>query len=306
MSLIKLAGLQSLIMPTVGTTAAMSGSPFSWLMKKSPKQKIFGFIPKPSLRRNVQEINISTIANAINNIRDGKVQDSTRFLSGLADSTIGHAGKLGIGIAEKLNKTPGVSKLYKYLTNRVISRDGKIQIDQLEKLLKTGKKINDISSKISNNPLTLYGAGIGSIVGGSKTPTDDNSRLKNTLKGFMVGGSVGFGAKKIANSVKNKTNPLASIHKHYFADDYWKERIQGANKSVIGPVLANAFTSSPESRANRIKRFNAWRDFNQDVFNKNKFVNLFNTTKDSFKTKNKNKRTLIGSLGNKLFGEDEK
>lgn len=295
MSLIKLAigpeAALSAIIPAVGTTSAMSGSPLKWIMKKIPKRKLFNqkWLPtEPSLRRKLQEINIATLGNAVNNIRNGKVQDSTKFLSGLLDSQLGHTGKLGVGFIESLYKDKGPSgKIGRKLLEKIVKTDGTINIPKLEKTLSYANTAYNKSTSLKSKPLVLAGALSGGAIGAVRKPNEKNSRLKNIMKGSVEGAGLGLGVKKGLGLISTKLKPAAFVHKEYFADSYWKDRITNANDSHIirniGKATANRFTTFPDLRKARVARFNAVRAAKEDLFSIKKVKNAVKLTANSFK-----------------------
>lgn len=298
MSLIKLAigpeialsGV-SPIAQAIGTTSAMSGNPLKWVMKKFPKRKLFNqkWLPtEPSFRRRSHELGIATFGNIVNNIRNGKTQDSTRFISAYLDSQLGHTARMGGKVIEEIYKDKGsYGKLGRKLLDKIVKTDGTIDIPKLEKILSYANTAYNQSTLFKNKPLVLAGTLSGGAIGAVRKPNEKNSRFKNIMKGSIEGAGIGLGIKKGLGVLSNKLKPASFAHDAYFEDSYWKDRITNANDNHIirnlGKFTANRFTSFPDLKKARIARFHASEAYKKDLSSIKKAKNVVKLTANSFK-----------------------
>lgn len=307
MSVVKLAMSASAIFApmftAVGASAASSGNPLKFLAQKSGKASLI------NMRQKIQRTGIATIGNSLNNIRAGKVQDSTRLVSSIADTLSGNVAKMGIGALSDNYKR---SSLTRRIVNEIVDTNGRIKIPELERSIMLANKAHGFAVKYSKKKLAANGAMIGFGAGATRgalkefSNEDSNNRhvikhsLKSGLKGAAVGATVGGSVK--AGLVKVKNMPtLKNINKIkniYFRDNYWRDNIIAANENpvyrTIGKAGANMFTADPIKRGVRMARFEAMHDFfNQDVRdvfkkqNRHKAKRALSTFVDSFKSPSK-------------------
>jgi hypothetical protein len=256
MSLIKLAVLLSLTPGGIATTtssllpfgfsvrAAKSGDPFKYVFSKT----------KGIIRPRIQKATLAGLANMEANMRKGMVQDSTKWRGALLDAQLGQFGKLGGKALEDIHtkKTP-VNMMIKSILDKTITNEGKYNIENIEKLLTKGNKIYSKLDEFQKLPIArtslIGGAAIGYAVG------DNDHKLKSTLKGGFVGGALGGSLRKGTNFLHEEGKMIPTMHKEYFADNYWKSQLESSNKwhyQKVGKGIANAFTAFPKDRAKRI------------------------------------------------------
>ena len=233
---------------------AWKGGPKEYFSSKSLKRNPF------SIRKQVQELGIASAGNTINRIRSGKTLNTTEGLGAGLDAALGHKFKTYGDEYMKARNHGMKGKMIKYLENKIVKKDGRIDIGQLEKKLKLAKKVHSVSSNIANKPLTISGVAAGGIAGAIKNPDENGSRKNNILSGMAIGGVLGSGAKKVAKGTRNALNKLnvPKIHDEYFADNYWKERITRANTGsnrLIGR-LASVGATQPKKLKPTVKAFN--------------------------------------------------
>lgn len=283
MTLIKLAALGPMIPgPGTGfaTTLAMSGNPAKYMAKKNIGKWYQNF----GARRKVQKASLATFANAVKEIRTGKVADSTRLMGGFVDAQTGHMLNLGVLTAEDVMRDKRMQGVVsRKILNDIITEEGKYNIPKIESYLKLMNNTNKVLTAAERHNLPLYSAG---LVGGASalksSLNQDNeghhlsSAIKAGIEGAIVGGGLGYKAKDLIKKVKYNT-PIQYapiLNETYFADNYWKSQLQGANTPLyqtVGKIGAKLSTGTTAARAARIARFDALSDFgNIDLFNTSK------------------------------------
>jgi hypothetical protein len=240
MSLVKLANIFT--GGAIGKTlynmrVAMKGGPKKYFSGKSENW----FSP----RKKLQETAISTASQTINEIRNGKPLNTTNIRGSFIDSMSGHSIQEHLGEYEKYinHKNKGINKATKYLTNKIIRKDGTIDIKNLENIMKKAKKVYNVSDTVvtKGKYLPIGGLVAGGGIGALRKPDNERSRKKNIIKGMFIGGTLGSGLKAGARSVKKALEKyrIPEIHDTYFADDYWKNRITKANSNPVKFVGKN-------------------------------------------------------------------
>ena len=269
MSLIKIALIGTLLQVKGGAallgqtihhaTSASYGSPLKYFTTK-----VNNSIPLLG-RKSKIEMGLGTVAHTLRRVRDnGKVLDATSMLGGSIEGMIGSPvhGQLA-RYTDFRAKLPYFSRqTLDNASELIVDKNGKIQAHNIEKILKIGKKVHVTAAKLDTNTLPITTAAIGGIHGAKKSYDnnknsiikDNNAVIKGFAKGAIKGSVVGFAVKKAANVVKDKTLPLLEAHNSYFTDNYWRDRIKGANKSIVGKLGGRIFTTNKDNREYRMAK----------------------------------------------------
>lgn len=264
MSIIKLAAISYKWFVAPGFAASamrpnLQGNPFKYITKKvNSRIPLFG-------RRAKQEIALSSFAQSIHQIRDkGRVPDATKLTAAYADSMLGYPTSNHLQkIQDFRNKSKYHKKFFDRASKAFIDDKGQINRTNVEGALRIGSSINRKADTVAKSKLPYVSAVGGGVIQGTreaKNPDNQGHQVKSAVKGFAKGSVLGYAGGKsitgLANVVKKKTDVFKQMSDTYFADNYWAERIDKANKSRIGKGLGKLLTSEPEKREKRIRFWN--------------------------------------------------
>lgn len=274
MSLIKLAVITNPALTTLtslpmlfSARAARTGNPAKYFLGKA-----YG----PLGRRQGQRLGLAALAHMEANIRQGAVQDSTKLSGSILDGIVlGHAGRMGGLALEEIHKGKGVgNQIAKKALKYAINDNGTYNIKNIETALKAGHNAHHVIGKLQKIPMTsigtLSGAGLGYVSG------DKDHKLKSTIKGGLIGGMTGGTIKKGVNVAHQITDQLSQGHKAYFADNYWREQLEAANRPFYNKLgkhgIANPLTSLAHDRARREARSQKVQDFGDKFWKKTREI----------------------------------
>lgn len=314
MSLVKIASAASILSGTASGLGWMTkaipmwpgltGKPGTWLFRKvNTRLNPFVFGGRKWQQKNL----LAGAAHAISEVRDkGRVVDATKRSASFLEGMMGHPVQTNLIKFQEFRDslTPNKKALFDEVSRAFVSESGHINRYNVEKALTLTKRTHDFTNYVGKSHLPVYtGVGTGLVTGslaGSKT-RDPKKRTRNALKGFVTGAVAGIGG---GYAVKNKAKHLADkfkgiqdIHKAYFADKYWADTIDKANKLRSGSLFGKLFTTPLQNRVKRIKVRNAlgeamdhpmhFKTLKQDVKTlKDKFTNFKNlllTPRSKFK-----------------------
>ena len=299
MSLVKIASAASILGGTASGLGWMTkaipmwpgltGKPGTWLFRKvNTRLNPFVFGGRRWQQKNL----LAGAARAISEVRDkGRVVDATKKSAAFLEGLMGHPVQTNLMQYQKFRDslTPKRKALFDKVSKLFITDTGQINRANVELGLNLGQKLHSATHAVGESHLPIYtGIGTGALSGayaGLHTK-DPNKKTRNAVKAFTAGTLAGLGGgyavKNKAKHLADKFKSIQDLHKEYFADKYWANTIDKANKLKTGSLFGKIFTTPLHKRIKRIKTRTALGDFMDHPIHVKTLKQDFKTLRDKF------------------------